>query len=119
MIHPMGVDDRGHHHGALSREYAMQAAHSCFQIAALWEDWQRDGYQVVVTGDHGMDSLGLHEGNEPIQREVPLYIISPKVKPGDFSAGEMVSTLDVAPLLCVLLGMEPGAKMKKPPAIFL
>ena len=118
MIHPMGVDDKGHHFGAQSREYAMQAAHSCVQIAMRWEEWQRDGYQLVVTGDHGMDFLGLHEGNEPIQRETPLYIISDKIKCGDFSnGGPVFSTLDICPLLCKLLGI-PAATSMKPAGVF-
>ena len=112
MIHPMGVDDQGHKHGALSKEYAAQVGHTCDQIAVLWENWQEDGYQLVVTGDHGMDPLGLHEGNEPIQREVPLYILSPAVKPGDYSGDTPVTTLSVAPLLCALMGMNPGPDMK-------
>lgn len=114
MIHPMGVDDMGHRCGALSKEYAYRAANSCVQIATRWEDWQRDGYQLVVTGDHGMDHLGLHEGNEPIQRETPLYIISDQVKGGDFSGEAPVTTLDVAPLLCRLLGIAPAEGMKTP-----
>lgn len=113
MIHPMGVDDMGHRFGALSKEYAMQAAYSCVQIATRWEEWQQDGYQVVVTGDHGMDHLGLHEGNERIQRETPLYILSDQVQGGDFSGSEPVSSLDVAPLLCRLLGIAPADGMQE------
>jgi len=113
MIHAMGVDNMGHRFGSASREYAAQAGISCAQIACRWEEWQREGYQLVVTGDHGMDALGLHEGNEPIQREVPLYILSDQVECGDFSAGVPATTLDVAPLLCSLLNIAPGEDMKK------
>lgn len=119
MIHPMGVDFAGHRFTALSKEYAMQAAHSCVQIATQWENWVRDGYQIVVTGDHGMDHLGLHEGNEPIQRETPLYIISDRVKYGDFSGGEPVLTsLDVCPLLCALLNIPTVPGMIKTKVLF-
>lgn len=117
MIHPMGADDNGHKFGAASKAYAMHAAHSCDMIAYMWHEWQKAGYQVVVTGDHGMDNLGLHEGNEPIQRETALYILSDKVEGGDFSNEEPVSTLDVAPLLCRLLDMEPAAQMRRPAKI--
>ncbi len=111
MIHPMGVDDQGHKHGAQSKEYSYLAAHNSVQIAVRWEEWHREGYQLVVTGDHGMDLLGLHEGNEPIQRETPLYIFSDQVTGGDFSRQEPVTTLNVAPLLCRLLGIGPSAGM--------
>ena len=112
LIHPMGVDHQGHLHGAMSREYARQAGLSGAEIAKRWEAWQRDGYQLVVTGDHGMDAQGLHEGNELIQREVPLYILSDRVRPGDHTDREGVTTLDVAPLLCRLLDIAPAEGMK-------
>ena len=113
MIHPMGVDDNGHKYGADSKAYALYAACICDCIANLWQEWKKAGYQVVVTGDHGMDTFGLHEGNEPIQRHTPLYILSDQVEGGDFSEEEPVSTLDVAPLLCRLLGIEPAAEMRR------
>ena len=112
MIHPMGVDNSGHKYGALSREYAAAAGDSGAQIAQRFESWRQDGYQLVVTGDHGMDALGRHEGNEPLQREVPLYIVSDRVLGGDFSQEAPVTTLDVAPLLCNLLGIQPAPGMK-------
>lgn len=112
MIHPMGVDDMGHKHGAGSREYAREAARCCDLMAMKYEQWREDGYQLVVVGDHGMDLLGLHEGNEPIQRETALYILSPQVTCGDFSWEEPLTTLDVAPLLCSLLGLPLSEHMR-------
>lgn len=117
MIHPMGVDDNGHKFGAASRQYAGAATRSNDMIAWMWPECQKAGYQLVVTGDHGMDNLGMHGGNEPIQRETPLYILSPQVEGGDFSGEEPVSTLDVAPLLCRLLNIEPSKQMRRPAKI--
>ena len=111
MIHPMSVDHAGHRFGALSKEYARQAAENSVQIALRWETWHRHGYQIVVTGDHGMDALGRHEGNEPLQRETPLYILSDQVQCGDFSADQPATSLDVAPLLCRLLDIDPAEGM--------
>ena len=73
----------------------------------------------MVNGDHGLDALGRHEGNEPIQREVPLYIVSDRVLGGDFSQETPVTTLDVAPLLCHLLGIAPAEGMKAESAIHM
>ena len=67
---------------------------------------------VIVTADHGMDELGIHGGNERIQRQVPLYIISDRVKKGDFTDHE-ISNLELAPFVCKLIGIEPGAGMKQ------
>jgi phosphoglycerol transferase MdoB-like AlkP superfamily enzyme len=80
------------------------------QIAALLPLWLSEGYQVVVTGDHGMNTFGIHGGTENIQRDTPLYIFSDKVVKGRFEA-EPVSQLNIAPLLCKLLGLSPGEAM--------
>ena len=112
MIHPMGVDTMGHLHGGVSKEYAQQIGYTCMQIALRWEAWKRAGYQLAVTGDHGMDAFGLHEGNEAIQRDSPLYILSDQVKTGDFSGDDPLSSLDFAPCICRLLGIETADGMK-------
>lgn len=118
VIHPMGVDENGHRYTAASKEYSMIAARNCDLIAQRWQKWMDAGYQVIVTGDHGMDNLGLHEGNEPIQREVPLYIASERVEGGDFSNIEKnPTTLCVAPLVCALMDMARGSEMNAPSMI--
>lgn len=110
LIHPMNVDDQGHKHGCLSPEYGHAAEISFDQIALLFDRWRADGYDLIVTADHGMDELGLHGGNTPVQREVPLYIISDAVAPGDFT-GRSISNLNIAPLACDLLGIPRGGQM--------
>ncbi len=114
MIHPMGVDEAGHKAGADSQLYAHFSAMNSDLVATHFDDWISDGYQLVVTGDHGMDLLGMHGGNEAIQREVPLYIVSPMVKNGDFTDAapdKAPTTLDIAPLLLRLLGLAPASGM--------
>ena len=113
MIHPMGVDSAGHRDGAESRLYEERALTSGELIALYWERWVSAGYQVVVTADHGMSQIGLHGGNAPIQRMVPLYICSERVRGGDWTDQQPVSSLDVAPLLLMLLGLRPAAGMRQ------
>lgn len=116
FIHPMNVDDQGHKCGLDSRQYQHAVEISTEFIALLLEEWLADGYDIVVTGDHGMDTLGLHSGNTPLQREVPLYIVSNKVAGGDFS-DKVISQLNVAPLICYLLGIPHAEKMIAPAEI--
>ncbi len=111
LVHPSGCDYHGHLYGRGSREYRTAAAGSFDRLSALLSVWQEDGYDVVVTADHGMDELGVHAGNLPEQREVPLYILSKKVECGDFT-DSMVSPLQTAPLCCALLGISPAAGMR-------
>lgn len=51
-----------------------------------------------------------HGGNSEEQRKTALYIVDETAVPGFHS--EMLTTLDVAPLLCHMLGLRPSAKMK-------
>lgn len=110
LIHPMNVDDMGHRHTAASREYGHASEVSFDQIAILFDRWREDGYDLLVTGDHGMDLLGMHGGNEAIQREVPLYIVSDAAEPGDYT-DHAISNLNIAPFICDLLEIPRGEHM--------
>ena len=110
LIHPMNVDDMGHRHTAASREYGHASEVSFDQIAILFDRWREDGYDLLVTGDHGMDLLGMHGGNEAIQREVPLYIVSDAAEPGDYT-DHAISNLNLAPFICGLLEIPRGEHM--------
>ena len=112
LIHPMVTDTVGHRYGCTSKEYQDAADHSLQHAAYYIDRWVEDGYDVIVTADHAMDELGIHGGNADIQRDVPLYIISDKVKKGDFT-GQTISNLEIAPLVCRLLGIAPAPGMLK------
>lgn len=113
LIHPMNVDDTGHKFTAASREYAHASEKSFENISILFDRWREDGYDLLVTGDHGMDALGLHGGNGPMQREVPLYIVSDAVQTGDFT-DHAITNLNIAPFICDLLGIPRGDHMLDP-----
>ena len=113
FLHPMNCDHMGHIYGSKSKEYRAAAINSADIISSLMEGWRTDGYDVIVTADHGMDELGEHGGNTEVQRDVALYIISDQVEPGDFT-GEHISQLQVAPLCCTLMGVKPGPRMQMP-----
>lgn len=110
VIHPMGVDDVGHKFGGTSREYRAQAAMADALLARFLPNWLRDGYQVLVTADHGMNPYGSHGGTTESERIVPLYLFSPKLKQVGVTQS-VVAQLHVAHLLCHLLGVEKAATM--------
>ncbi|MFJ7973183.1 alkaline phosphatase family protein [Psychrobacillus sp. NPDC096389] len=108
-IHPMNVDDDGHKFTADSKEYrnrvlAVDAILSMFIPYCL-----EQGYEVVVTADHGMTSDGNHGGNTIEDRHVPMFVLSRQLKPGIYEG--IVSQLQVAPLVCQLLDIEPSEEM--------
>lgn len=112
LIHPMHLDTVGHRYGSESKEYQEAADFSIQQVAMLCREWNEAGYDIIVTGDHGMDTLGIHGGNEKKQTDVPFYIISDKVKGGDFT-DRTISNLEVAPFVCWLLGIDASPDMVK------
>ena len=112
LYHTMAVDEWGHMKGADSAEYANAVAAVGHLIAARMPEWLQTGYQVVVTADHGMNNLGIHVGTEHAQREVALYIFSDKVENGRFEEN-YISQLNVAPLVCKLMGVPATEGMKQ------
>lgn len=77
-------------------------------LAQLLPIWMNEGYHILITSDHGMSEYGNH-GITDGERDVPLFIISPKVENGVHN--EVVPQLAFAPLVCELLEIVPSDKM--------
>jgi len=114
LIHPMGMDDIGHKFGADSSEYRAQAIRQDVMLANLIPEWMELGYNIIVTGDHGMNADKMHGGTTPDVREVPFFIIRPQ-EAGVGDTGETFSQLQIAPTVCKLLGVPIPDTMKHPP----
>lgn len=112
MVHTMFIDYIGHIHGAGSAQYENAVAYAGNVLAAPLTRWLQDGYNVVITADHGMNSMGMHGGTDEIQRDTPLYVFSDQVQGGRFDE-KYISQLDIAPLLCRLLGVRVPETMKQ------
>lgn len=107
-IHPMGMDDIGHKYGGNSGEYRNNAIYVDSLLGKVIPLWQELGYQIVVTSDHGMNDDGNHGGDTQNDRDVPLFIISPKEIPLE---DEVVPQLKIAPLMCYLMGISTSKEM--------
>lgn len=110
FVHPMGIDDAGHKSGAGSKEYSGAVIQNDKLLSTYIPMWLDQGYNVVVGADHGMSENGYHGGNSDMQRKTALYIIADEVVSGVHS--KELTTMEFAPLLCCLLGIKPGEKMK-------
>lgn len=75
LVHPMNIDDAGHKHGLDSPQYRNAARRADVLLAEYLQRWLDDGYQVLVTADHGMNSDRSHNGLLPEEREVPLFVL--------------------------------------------
>lgn len=103
MIHPMGIDYAGHQHGVSSSEYR-NAVRNVDTLLSRWlEIWLREGYQVVITSDHGMSDDCSHGGTSKIERQVPLWVFG-----SAFSLDPNIELkqLEVSGVLCQLLGLQ-------------
>ncbi|MFM2483047.1 alkaline phosphatase family protein [Celerinatantimonas sp. YJH-8] len=75
LIHPMNIDDAGHHFGLDSSEYRNQARQTDLLLSHYLPEWMAEGYQIIITADHGMTADKMHGGRQPCEREVPLFVI--------------------------------------------
>jgi len=116
LVHPMGMDDTGHKYGSDSRKYRVHAMRQGMMLADLIPKWMERGYNIIITGDHGMNADKVHGGTTPDVREVPLFMIRPGV-PGRGNTNEILSQLQLAPTICKLLGVPIPSTMKQPPIV--
>jgi predicted AlkP superfamily pyrophosphatase or phosphodiesterase len=111
-----GMDFLGEKYGADSSQYRNQAILQDMYPGALITEWTQLGYNILVTGDHGINADRLHRETTPEVREVPLFLIRPG-NPGAGNTNEVISQLQIAPTVCDLLGVAIPESMKHPPII--
>lgn len=75
LIHPMNVDDAGHQAGLNSAEYRNRVRRTDMILSVFVPQWISDGYQIVITSDHGMNDDHTHGGMLDCERDVPLWVI--------------------------------------------
>ena len=66
--------------------------------------WQKMGYDVIMTSDHGQDNRGHHGGSNSMQQEFALYYFGDAI----FSGRKDVSLnqLQLAPTILSLMGTK-------------
>ncbi|RDW15364.1 alkaline phosphatase family protein [Oceanobacillus chungangensis] len=110
-VHSMNIDDIGHKYTGNSIEYRSAVTRVDTILGIYVPRWLEMGYQVIVTSDHGMDDFGNHGGTLLEHREVPLFIFSDQLEPR--IGTKPLEQLQLAPLVCHLLGIEKGKKMQE------
>jgi len=74
LIHPMNIDDTGHKFGQDSMQYRNKARVADGILSHYLGTWLEEGYQVIVTADHGMNNDRSHGGILPEERQVPMFV---------------------------------------------
>ncbi|MBS4212740.1 alkaline phosphatase family protein [Neobacillus rhizophilus] len=110
-VHSMNIDNDGHLFTADSKEYRNRVIAVDILLANILPKWMEAGYQIIVTADHGMNHDGQHGGTTAADRDVPLFIITDKMKHGIYE--EVIPQLQIAPLACELLKIQPSSAMQK------
>ncbi|MDP4162664.1 MAG: alkaline phosphatase family protein [Bacillota bacterium] len=110
-VHSMNIDDDGHKFTADSKEYRNRAIAVDIILASVLPKWIEAGYQIIVTADHGMNDDGQHGGTTFADRDVPLFIISDRFTAGIYD--KEIPQLQIAPLACELLNIQPSAAMQQ------
>ncbi|MEJ2764652.1 alkaline phosphatase family protein [Photobacterium sp. MCCC 1A19761] len=102
LIHPMNIDDAGHQFGLDSRQYRNCARGADIHLSHYIESWLADGYQIMVTSDHGMNNDLSHGGTLAEEREVPLFVIGE----GFSHQRGAIRQTEICGTACQLLGLE-------------
>ncbi len=111
LIHPMGMDNMGETYGADSSQYRNHAIRQDIWLSRHIVEWLERSYTILLTGNHGISADRTHGGTTPDVREVPLYLLAPEGQ-GKGDTGEELSQLQIAPTICMLLGLPIPSTMK-------
>ena len=90
---------------------------ACFKADAMLAEflplWLADGYEVIVTADHGQSERGHHGGHEDVQQEFALYYFG-KGKAVATKQEDCLDQLQLTPTILSRLGVAiPGTMVAK------
>ncbi len=111
LVHPMNIDDAGHRAGLDSAAYRNAARNADGALSHHLPQWIADGYQILITADHGMNNDRSHGGILPEEREVPLYVIGDRFSHRHSCVPRQT---ELCGLVCELLGIADHGKPVTP-----
>ena len=109
-IHPMGIDYIGHKYGRDSKEYRSKVIEIDTLLSEFLPKWSNEGYEVIVTSDHGMNNDGNHCGNSSEERDVPLFYFGNKNL--NLIDGEVIEQRFIASIICKVMNMDKAPGME-------
>lgn len=110
LIHPMNTDDAGHRYGLDSTQYRNSARRIDNVLSMHLPLWIAEGYQIIVTSDHGMNRDHTHRGVLPEERQVPLFTIGTRFS-HDTTA--QVRQVELCGVIADLLGLTHDKKTNR------
>ena len=112
ILHTCTLDSMGHRfgHDCIEMDNACYAMDG--MLAAFLPGWIADGYEVIVTADHGQTDRGHHGGREDEQQDFALYYFGKAGGPGE---DILLDQLQLAPTVLARLGVPAPGTMKAEP----
>jgi predicted AlkP superfamily pyrophosphatase or phosphodiesterase len=112
ILHTCTLDSMGHRfgHNCIEMDKALFTIDA--QLAAFLPRWLANGYEVIVTADHGQTDRGHHGGHDDVQQDFALYYFGPAKGP---KPDVLLDQLQLAPTVLKRLGVKTPATMKAKP----
>lgn len=114
LLHSCTTDSIGHAFGSDSIEMDKAAYLVDGVISRYLPMWRDQGYEVMITADHGQSGRGHHGGTDDIMRDVALYYFGAGDGPLDDA---VLDQRAIAPAVLGRLGAEIPASMAVAPFI--
>lgn len=112
ILHSCTLDSMGHRFGHDCGEMDQACAVADAMLAAFLPRWLENGYEVIVTADHGQTDRGHHGGHEDLQQDAALYWFGGGAGPGEET---LLGQLQIAPTILKRLGVPIPQTMKAKP----
>ncbi len=103
LIHPMNIDNAGHKEGVDSAHYRNTVRNSDCELSKYLPTWIEQGYQVIITADHGMNDDKSHGGSLSKERDIPFFVIGNRFSHQPSCAPKQT---EICGVICELLGIE-------------
>lgn len=112
MLHTCTLDSMGHRfgHDNTPMDNACEAVDVMLQ--PFLRRWRDDGYEVIVTADHGQSIRGHHGGTGSDQQDFALYYFGPAKGP---APDTLLDQLQLAPTILKRMGVPVPATMTAEP----
>lgn len=102
LIHSMNIDDSGHKFNVASKEYANATKKADYILSTLLLNWLKEGIDVIITSDHGMNTAHTHGGLSEEERLVPFFVFG-----NSFSLKECeVLQMQICGTICEVLNIK-------------
>ena len=112
ILHTCTLDSMGHRfgHDCGEMDHALFAMDA--MLAAFLPRWLANGYEVMVTADHGQTDRGHHGGHDDEMQDFALYYFGKGKGP---KPDTLLDQLQLAPTILDRLGVPVPATMKAKP----